>query len=162
VSRLTAASTLAVIWHCKAFEALTPAELYAVLRARQEVFVVEQTCPYPDLDGLDGACHHLWTASASGDVAAYLRIVPPGARYAEASLGRIVTSPRARRTGLGRALMREGIARTEALHGSGAIRIAAQRYLLDFYREFGFERTGYDFDEDGIPHNEMLRAGKPA
>lgn len=144
-------------WRCVPFTAMTPAELYAVLRARQRVFVVEQACAYGDLDGIDPHCHHLWTAGPDGDVAAYLRIVPPGVKYQEPSLGRIVTSARVRRSGLGRALVREGIERLEARYGRVPIRIAAQRYLREFYAGFGFAPTGHDFDEDGIAHSEMLR-----
>lgn len=124
--------------------------------------MVEQACVYHDLDGVDPHCHHLWTCDASGAVAAYLRIVPPGAVYGEPSLGRIITSPRARGTGLGVRLVERGIVELESLYGPSPVRIAAQRYLVDFYRRFGFERTGHDFDEDGIPHSEMLRTIRTA
>ncbi len=121
-----------------------------------EVFIVEQACPYQDCDDVDRFSHHLWTRLGGG-IAAYLRIVAPGARYDEPSLGRVLTVVAARRTGLGRALMREGIRQCDALYGREAIRIGAQRYLLSFYSEFGFRQTGLDYDEDGIPHSEMLR-----
>lgn len=146
-----------VDWRFAHFDALTPAELYAITQARIAVFIVEQTCPYQDADGADPQCHHLWTLAEGGDVAAYLRIVPPGVKYAEPSLGRILTTSAGRGTGLGRALVIEGIRRIEALYGAQPIRIGAQRYLLAFYESFGFERTGYDYDEDEIPHSEMLR-----
>jgi ElaA protein len=142
-------------WRFAAFGELTGDELYAILAARARVFVVEQNCPYLDLDGLDRAAWHLWTGAP---VRAYLRVLPPHAKYEEASLGRVITAPEARRTGLGRALLVEGIRRAESLFGSIAIRIGAQRYLEHFYAGFGFVRCSDDYDEDGIPHLEMLRA----
>lgn len=154
--RFTAPSQIE--WRCAHFDALTPAELYAITRARISVFIVEQTCPYHDADGADPACHHLWTLADGRDIAAYLRIVPPGVKYAEPSLGRILTTAAGRGQGLGRALVYEGIRRVESMYGAQPIRIGAQRYLLAFYESFGFVRTGYDYDEDGIPHSEMLRA----
>lgn len=150
-------------WRWAHFDTLTPAELYGIVQARTAVFIVEQTCPYQDSDGIDPACWHLWTTGARGEVTAYLRVVPPGVKYAEPSLGRILTTESGRGIGLGRLLVAEGIRRAEALYGAQAIRIGAQRYLIDFYAGFGFERTGHDYDEDGIPHSEMLRApGAPA
>ena len=101
--------------------------------------------------------HHLWTRDQNGEIAAYLRVVPPGIKYAEPSLGRISTSASARGTGLGRAIVLEGIARVAKLYGPSAIRIGAQRYLLRFYEQLGFVSTGYEYDEDDIPHTEMLR-----
>ena len=144
-------------WRCSHFDALTPAELYAITRARISVFIVEQTCPYQDADGADPACHHLWTLAGGSEIAAYLRIVPPGVKCAEPSLGRILTTTAGRGIGMGRALVQEGIRRVESMYGAQPIRIGAQRYLLAFYESFGFVRTGYDYDEDGIPHSEMLR-----
>jgi ElaA protein len=130
-------------------------DLYAILAARSRVFVVEQNCPYLDMDGLDAAAWHLWTGSP---VQAYLRVLPPGAKYEEASLGRIITAAEARRSGLGRALVAEGLRRAEALFGAVPIRIGAQKYLERFYGGFGFVRCSDDYEEDGIPHLEMLRA----
>lgn len=136
---------------------MTAAELYEILRARNAVFVVEQACPFQDCDRVDPSAHHLWTPGVDGEIAAYLRVVPPGVIYTEPSIGRIITSSRARGSGLGRLLVAEGIRRTEELYGPRPIRIGAQRYLLGFYSRFGFEPTGYDYDEDGIPHSEMVR-----
>ncbi len=147
------------VWRCAHFDELTVTELYDILRARSAVFVVEQACPYQDCDDVDRFSSHLWTR-LGGEIAAYLRIVPPGAKYPEPSLGRIITAASARGSGLGRALLREGIRRAEELYGPRSIRIGAQRYLLRFYGDFGFEPTGYDYDEDGIPHSEMLRHGR--
>lgn len=150
-----------VRWHWAHFDDLRPADLYDITRARIAVFVVEQNCPYQDCDGIDRQSHHLWTRGISGEIAAYLRVVPPGVAYAEPSLGRILTSSSARATGLGRALVDQGIGRAEQSYGPCGIRIGAQRYLLRFYESFGFVRTGRDYDEDRIPHSEMLRAPPP-
>ncbi len=144
-------------WDDRAFAQLAVAELYAIAQLRERVFVVEQRCAYLDADGLDPPSHHLW-ATRDGEVVAYLRVVPPGARFVEPSLGRIVTASAVRGTGLGRELVRRGIALALALHGDGAIRIAAQAHLERFYGEFGFARASDVFDEDGIPHVEMIIA----
>lgn len=151
-----------ITWICRPWAELTCDELYAALVLRARVFVVEQTCPYLDLDGLDRASEHLWTTGPDGAPVAYLRLVPPGAKYAEPSLGRIVTAPEVRRHGLGRPLVREGLRRLRDRHGDVAVRIGAQKYLERFYGEAGFVRDGDDYDEDGIPHIEMVRpAGAP-
>ena len=144
-------------WRIASWSELGKDELYAILVARARVFIVEQHCPYLDLDGFDAASWHLWTGSP---VLAYLRILPPGTKYAEASLGRVITVPEARRQGLGRALVVEGLRRAELIFGPVPIRIGAQKYLERFYGEFGFVRSSDDYDEDGIPHLEMLRAAK--
>src|SRR6185437_14006588 len=140
------------------FSDLAPDDLYDILALRTAIFIVEQNCPYQDSDGADRVSHHLWTRGASGEMAAYLRVVPPVVKYAEPSLGRITTASSARGTGLGRALVIEGIARVESMYGPVAIRIGAQRYLLRFYEQLGFVSTGYEYEEDEIPHTEMLRA----
>ena len=147
------------VWSWAHFSDLRPDDLYDIVALRIAVFIVEQRCPFQDCDGIDRESHHLWTRGSDGQMAAYLRVVPPGVKYEEPSLGRIVTSPAARRTGLGRAVVWEGIARAEQLYGHRPIRIGAQRYLLRFYEQLGFVSTGFDYDEDDIPHTEMLRAG---
>ena len=147
-------------WEWKQYSELTLDELYAVLALRSEVFVVEQRSFYLDADGLDAKCHHLLaTEQAEGApyLAAYLRVLPPGLKFEEASIGRVVVSPRARRLGLGRELTAKGIAFIEAKHPGHRIRISAQHYLLKFYEGFGFRAVGDVYDEDGIPHIEMVR-----
>ncbi len=141
-------------WHEKGFSELTVGELYAITQLRERVFVVEQNCVYLDADGLDPVCRHIW-AERGGALRAYLRIVPAKAKWAECSIGRVITAPEARGTGLGRELMTRGIAAC----GSGPIRIGAQAHLERFYGELGFSRASDVYDEDGIPHIEMLRAG---
>ncbi|MES2358821.1 MAG: GNAT family N-acetyltransferase [Gemmatimonadota bacterium] len=147
----------APVWQWAHFHELTPLDLYDIVALRTAIFIVEQNCPYQDSDGADRVSHHLWTRGATGEIAAYLRVVPPGIKYVEPSLGRIATASSARGTGLGRALVREGIARAERLYGPVPIRIGAQRYLLRFYEQLGFVSTGYEYDEDDIPHTEMVR-----
>ncbi|MFM7261546.1 MAG: GNAT family N-acetyltransferase [bacterium] len=145
-----------LVWRQRAFDALTARELYAILAQRAEVFVVEQRCAYQDLDGFDAASTHLWAERADGTIVACLRVLPAGVKYDEVSIGRVVTAPSVRRTGLGRELMRRGII---AAGERVPIRIGAQAYLECFYGEFGFERASELYDEDGIPHIEMLRRG---
>lgn len=142
-------------WTLKTFDQLTPDELYAILRLRSEVFVVEQNCVFLDMDDKDQHCHHLmgWHGPS---LVGYSRIVPAEISYAESSIGRIVTSPSARRLGIGRELIAESIKTLHALYGNKDIRIGAQYYLLRFYESFGFVQKGEIYLEDGIEHIEML------
>lgn len=144
-------------WQLKPFNELSPAELYAILKARQEVFIVEQTCPYLDTDGKDEHCMHL-TGFIGNEVAAYARIVPPGISYAEPSIGRVLTTHKYRTGGYGRQLMQQAIAETINAYGHVPIRIGAQQYLKKFYESFGFVQQGDVYDEDGIDHIIMVRA----
>jgi ElaA protein len=141
-------------WHAKQFDELTVAELYSILALRARVFVVEQDCAYLDPDGYDQASRHVWAVAEGGALHAYLRVVPAGMKFAEVSIGRVITAPEARGTGLGKELMRRGIAAA----GAGPIRIGAQAHLEKFYGELGFVRASEPYDEDGIPHIEMVRA----
>ena len=143
-------------WVEKTFSELTVAELYELLALRERVFILEQTCLYNDLDGLDDRCAHLWTRSADGSIAAYLRILPPGLAYSEPSLGRVIVAASTRGTGIGRDLMREGLSRARAKYGAVPIRIGAQAYLEKFYGDLGFRRASADYVEDGIAHLEMV------
>ena len=148
-----------ISWTCKPFADLTLPELYAVLRLRSEIFVVEQNCPYLDMDGLDEAAFHLLGRTETGELAAYTRLLPKGVSYPEyVSIGRVVVAQAQRRNGLGQALMQESIRRCERLFGQGPIKIGAQQYLERFYQELGFAQCGEGYDEDGIPHIPMLRA----
>ncbi|MBL7997386.1 MAG: GNAT family N-acetyltransferase [Candidatus Kapabacteria bacterium] len=142
-------------WYCKPFGGLSVRELFDALRLRADVFVVEQHCAYADPDALDQHSHHLF--GYDGDrLAAYARIVPPAARFAEPSIGRVVTASTHRSSGIGRALMHRAIAETHLLHPLQSIRISAQHYLLAFYTSLGFTPCSAIYDEDGIPHIEML------
>jgi ElaA protein len=147
-------------WQWSRFSELTPADLYAVVRLREAVFIVEQNCPYPDADGRDPNAWHLlgWARRSTGRaLVAYARIFEPGVRYDEASIGRIVTAPDVRGTGIGKALMAEALRRIESLVPGKPIRIAAQRRLEDFYLAFGFKTISRPYEEDGIIHVDMLR-----
>lgn len=139
-------------WRERAFDDLSLAELYAILTLRARVFVLEQKCLYLDTDGLDPGARHLW-AERDGAIVAYLRILPAGAKYEELALSRVITAPEVRRSGIGRELMRRGLAAA----GNVPIRIGAQLYLETFYESFGFRRASEPYDEDGIPHIEMVR-----
>jgi len=143
-------------WTLRNFDSLTPYELYAILRLRSEVFVVEQTCIFLDMDNNDQQCYHLmgWQDDL---LYAYTRLVPPGLSYAEASIGRVVTSPAARGNGIGKTLIEKSIEEVFKLYGKGPIKIGAQLYLKKFYRSFGFEQIGDIYQEDGIDHIKMIR-----
>lgn len=145
-------------WTYRRFPALSVDELYDVLALRAEVFVVEQACIFQDADGADRASGHLLGRDAAGVLQAYLRVVDPGVKYPEPSLGRVITSAASRGAGLGHRLVDEGIARCEAAWPGLAIRIGAQARLEAFYAGHGFVREGADYIEDGIPHCEMVRA----
>ena len=136
-------------------------ELQRIHMARQQVFVVEQNCVYLDADEVDEASWHL-AAWRAGDALplAYARIVAPGVKYAEASIGRVITSAAARGTGLGRELVRRAVEQAEAIFPGCGIRISAQAHLVRFYAAFGFAPVGEEYLEDGIPHVEMLRPAR--
>jgi len=140
----------------KAFHELTATELYALLRLRSEVFVVEQNCVFLDQDNKDQQCHHLLLFSED-QLVGYGRLVPAGLSYLEMAIGRVVTAPSVRGTGLGKTLMALAIQNCRQLYGSGAIRIGAQTYALAFYEGLGFVAEGDIYDEDGIAHIEMVR-----
>jgi ElaA protein len=144
-------------WHFAPFGELTPQQIHDLYQARAAVFVVEQTCPFQDVDGADPVSWHLLGRSPSGELLAYCRLVPPGVKFAEPSIGRVLTTEAARGSGAGRALMAEAVARAEKLWPGQAVRIGAQRYLDKFYGEFGFAQVSEPYDEDGIVHIEMLR-----
>jgi ElaA protein len=144
-------------WEAAPFAALPAHDLYAILAARQDVFVLEQQCFYPDMDGHDQAAHHLMGWTADRKLAAYLRVLAPGAKYTEASIGRVLTTSAARGTGAGRELVRRGIGLAAELHPGHRLRIGAQAYLERFYASFGFVTVSAPYDEDGIQHVDMLR-----
>lgn len=143
-------------WKIKTFSELTTAELYEIIKARVNVFVVEQDCPYPDLDDNDQKAIHLW-AEKNGEVLAYCRIFDKGIKYSETSIGRVVTTENGRGTGLGKQLIKYALEIIENRLGTSEVRISAQDYLLKFYSDFGFQDTGKKYLEDNIPHTEMFR-----
>lgn len=144
-------------WNCKSFDELSKKELYRILALRQETFVVEQYCPYLDVDGKDIECFHLIGTNKSNDLLAYSRLIPNGLSYSnESSIGRIISSGATRGGGYGRALMERTIIEIERLFGRMPIRIGAQCYLKGFYEKFGFQVDSSIYLEDGIPHQEMV------
>ena len=146
-------------WSCKHFNLLTPHEVYAIIQLRNEVFVVEQNCVFQDADGKDQKCYHLM-GFANGTLAAYARLVPAGESYENVSIGRIATSPHFRNKGAGKALLTAAIDQCKVLFNEQTIKIGAQLYLKNFYESFGFKQTSEVYDEDGIPHIEMIRIGE--
>lgn len=143
-------------WDIKSFDALSNLELYELLRLRNEVFIVEQNCIFPDLDGKDQKCHHL-LGTENGVLMAYSRIVPPGVSYEYPSIGRILVSPNGRGKMFGIELMEISIITLEEIYGKSTIRIGAQLYLKKFYGSFDFVQTSEVYEEDGIDHIEMTR-----
>ncbi|MBL37164.1 MAG: GNAT family N-acetyltransferase [Xanthomonadales bacterium] len=142
-------------WRLHAFDQFDVRQLYVVLAARVAVFVVEQDCPYQDLDGLDDLALHLVGWDDDGSVVAYARILPPGTRFEQPSIGRVLTSLDGRRSGLGRELMRRAIEVIGERYPGCPVRISAQCYLERFYCELGFAVDSAPYEEDGIPHVEM-------
>jgi ElaA protein len=144
-------------WQLKKFEALSNTELYRILQLRSAVFVVEQNCIYLDMDGMDIGSHHLFLKDETDEsIIAYSRILPPGVHYKEPSIGRVVSNPEKRRTGMGKILMQEAIAACSLLYPGDAIQIGAQLYLKKFYEGLGFRQTSDIYLEDGISHIKMI------
>ena len=143
----------------KSFESLTTMELYKLLRIRNEVFIVEQNCPYQDLDEKDFKAMHLWYEDANGNVVAYCRLLPKGISYNEPSIGRVLTAINNRKDGYGRTMMQYVISYISHEWRTSSIRISAQSYLKVFYESLGFVQIGEEYMEDDIPHIEMLLVG---
>lgn len=148
-----------ITWKIKTFEEFTIPELYNVLKARINVFVVEQNCPYPDLDDYDQKAIHIW-AEKDGEILANCRIFDKGIKYSETSIGRVLTTEKGRGKNLGKQLIAYALEAIEARFRTSEVRISAQDYLIKFYGEFGFEDTGKKYLEDDIPHTEMIRRKK--
>jgi ElaA protein len=147
-------------WRWCRFDALSLRELQFIYMARQQVFSLEQNCVYLDADDSDEPAFHLAAWAPEHRVPlAYARIVDPGVKYAEPSIGRVITTTAGRGAGLGRELIQRAVAQTvEAFPGQG-IRISAQSHLEAFYQAVGFSIASERYLEDGIPHTEMLRKG---
>ncbi|MGI2261373.1 GNAT family N-acetyltransferase [Shewanella sp. GXUN23E] len=147
-----------MIWQFKAFNDLTLDELYNILKARVDVFVTEQECAYSELDNKDKQpqVRHLWCEDDAGQVLAYVRLLPPGLSYPQASIGRVLVAMPARGKGLAQELMIKAITHTQALWPDAGIQIGAQSYLQGFYAGLGFARASEEYLEDGIPHLDMI------
>lgn len=143
------------IWKIKTFDELTVPELYKIIKARIDIFVVEQNAPYSDLDDYDQKAMHLWAETKEGELLAYCRLFNSGIKYKEASIGRVISTPIARGKGYGKQLLSYAV---ETIHNNfrtTKIRISAQDYLIPFYKNYGFIETETKYLEDGIPHTEM-------
>ena len=142
-------------WFYKTYDDLTKNELYSLLRLRAEVFVVEQDCPYQDVDNKDQKAIHVF-AKENNEVIAYTRVFNAGDYFQEAAIGRVVTKSSYRGTGLGQKLMQQTVNYLKKEDFPLPIRISAQTYLIKFYEKFGFNKIGIEYKEDGIPHIGML------
>lgn len=155
--------TTKTTWQTKTFSELSLNQLYDVLKLRVDVFVVEQTCFYPDLDSDKNVLdRHPQTLHLLGyqeeQLVAYLRILPKGQSYPEyISIGRVVTAAQARGAGLGHELMLEGISRCQKHFPNEEIKISAQQHLKDYYQQYGFIQVSEMYLEDNIPHIAMIR-----
>ncbi len=146
-----------LVWRACRFDELDVHQLQAIHRARQRVFVVEQACAFLDADDQDERAIHLAAWSSSGaEPLAYARLLAPGAKYVEASIGRVLTAASVRGRGLGRELFRRAVVHAGAAWPRCALRISAQSRLEVFYADFGFARMGAPYLEDGILHTDML------
>ena len=147
-----------VIWQTKAFKNLTVEEYWEILYLRTEIFVVEQECPYQEVDEKDKQSFHLFGRTGNDEVIATSRIVLPGVSYNEVSIGRVALKKEARGKGIADEMMLETLKFIEKQYGKVPIRISAQEYLLNFYGKHGFKQVGEGYLEDNIPHVEMLRS----
>lgn len=145
-----------ITWYCKAFDSLTPVELYSILQLRNEVFVVEQNCVYQDCDDKDQQSYH-FMGWQQNKLVAYTRLIPGGVAFAEISIGRVVTSRSIRGTKIGKQLMQRSIEKLHELFGKIPIKIGAQLYLKGFYESLGFIKCSDLYLEDGIEHIKMIR-----
>lgn len=145
-----------VIWKTKTFNELSTSELYQIIKARIEVFTVEQKCYYQDLDEMDKKAIHLWVEH-DGKLIAYSRLFDKNIIHTEASFGRVLTPISERGKNYGKLLVKKSIEVIENKFKAKEIRISAQDYLIKFYEEFGFKSTQKKYVEVGIPHTEMLK-----
>lgn len=147
-----------ITFKCVPFEQLSLIELYKAMILRQEVFVVEQNCPFVDADGKDPLAWHCMGSNENGELMAYTRLFDTDVYYdGYTSIGRVVSSSKARGTGIGKVLIQKSIEYCVELFGDKPIKIGAQKYLEKFYESFGFKSTGEDYLEDGILHTYMIR-----
>jgi ElaA protein len=146
-----------IIWTTKAFKDLTVDDYFELLHLRVAVFVVEQDCPYQEVDEKDRQSFHLIGKTDSGEVIAVTRVLPQGVSYDEISIGRVALKKEYRGKGIADTLMIETFQFIEKKFGKQPIRISAQEYLLNYYNKHDFKQVGKGYLEDDIPHIEMLR-----
>lgn len=145
-----------IIWQTKAFKDLTVDEYFEIIFLRTEIFVVEQDCPYQEVDEKDRKSFHLFGRAEDGQVMAVTRILPAGVSYNEISVGRVALKKEFRGMGLADELMKETVNFIETQFGKQPIRISAQQYLSNYYNKHGFKQVGEMYLEDDIPHIEMI------
>lgn len=145
-----------MIWELKKFSELTNEELHDIFKLRVDIFVVEQNCPYPEIDGKDPSSFHLM-GKVNNEIVAYSRLLPPGVSFDEASIGRVIVAASHRGTGLGYQLMEEAVKRSVEIYNL-PIKIGAQAHLEKYYGSVGFVKASDIYVEDDIPHIDMLRA----
>ncbi|WP_053979283.1 GNAT family N-acetyltransferase [Marinagarivorans algicola] len=138
-------------------EVLSALEAFEIIKAREAVFVVEQQCAYQEADEMDLASWHLMV-TLNHTLVAYARVVDPGIKYKQPSIGRVMTVKKFRKLAIGRSLMLEAIRFTEQTFSGQGIKIGAQVYLKNFYASLGFEAVSEQYDEDGIAHIDMLKS----
>ncbi|MGI9279440.1 MAG: GNAT family N-acetyltransferase [Endozoicomonas sp.] len=149
-------------WQWSRFEELSGQEVYSILKARQDVFIVEQDCPYHDADGLDQTSLHLsgWGKDRNdlaAYLAAYLRVIPPSSQSPVVAIGRVITSSSYRGSGLGKEMMRLAVEKALELFPEHDLYLSGQAHLQAFYGAYGFEAEGEIYEEDGIPHIAMYK-----
>lgn len=142
-------------WYIKKFTELSTNELYKILQERVNVFVVEQNCPYPEMDGKDPQSYHLFVEE-DDKIIAYTRLLPAGLAYQQASIGRVLVNEHFRNTGLGKQIMDKSIEFLTDQLQEKEIKIQAQEYALKFYESFGFKAVSDVYPEDNIPHVDMV------
>ncbi|MEC5424651.1 GNAT family N-acetyltransferase [Virgibacillus sp. C22-A2] len=142
-------------WHIKSFNELTNEELYQLIKARIDVFVVEQTCAYPELDNYDQQSIHYFL-TINDEVAANVRILPANSKYAEPSIGRVMVVKKYRRKGYAKQIMQKAISYVTTDWGQDKIKIQAQVYLKEFYKDLGFKQVSDSYLEDNILHIDMI------
>lgn len=135
--------------YIKRFDELTPAKLYEILKLRNAVFIVEQNCAYQDIDGIDETAYHMWLEDENG-IADYVRLLPPGVRFEDPAIGRVIAVRR--RSGVGSQIVRAAQSAVREVFGADSVTIEAQAYAREFYEKLGFVQQSDEFDEDGIPH----------
>lgn len=135
--------------YIRRFDELSTAELYEILKLRNAVFIVEQNCAYQDIDGLDETAYHMWLEDENG-IAAYVRLLPPGVRFDDSVIGRVIAVRR--RSGVGSQIVRTAQSAVREVFGTDSVTIEAQVYAREFYEKLGFVQQSDEFDEDGIPH----------
>jgi ElaA protein len=147
-------------WNFKHYSELSLDEFHDLVALRIKVFVIEQNCPYLDLDGLDKVCYHLLTTNQKNEVVGTARIIPPGLLYPAAGIGRVVLDESVRGEKHGHELMRQCMKFISTIFTTNEIALSAQKHLEQYYNNHGFISTGYEYEEDGIPHVKMIHTLK--